>query len=342
MASDVGKQPPVPSIPESTELTDATTTESSNPLIRRFTVTRVKEQAIRFLLFLCALLSVGTTVGILLVLVTEAVVSIGPDTAFFQEVSVKEFFTETRWTPQFAEKHFGVLPLLAGTFLIAGIAALIALPLGLSSAIYLNEYASPRTRAFIKPTLEILAGIPTVVYGYFALIFVTPHLLRPILQDWLGFEVDVFNAASAGIVVGIMVLPMVSSLSEDSLRAVPRGLREAGYALGSTKFEVSVKVVLPAASSGIVASFLLAISRAVGETMAVTIAAGMTPSMTLNPLRSVQTMTSYIVNVSLGDTPAGSIGYKSLYAIALTLFCFTLAMNILSQFVLRRYREVYE
>lgn len=313
-----------------------------NLLLRRFSPIRAKELVIRFFLFLCALLSVATTVGILFVLVTEAVVAVGSNTAFFQEVSVREFFTETRWTPQFTEQHFGVLPLLCGTFLIAGIAALIALPVGLASAIYLSEYASPRTRDFIKPTLEILAGIPTIVYGYFALVFVTPYLLRPIFQDWLGFDVDVFNAASAGIVVGIMILPMVSSLSEDALRAVPRGLREAGYALGSTKFDVSVKVVLPAASSGIVASFLLAASRAVGETMAVTIAAGMTPALTLNPFRSVQTMTSYIVNVSLGDTPAGSIAYQSLYAIALTLFCITLAMNVLSQFVLRRFREVYE
>ena len=313
-----------------------------NLLLRRFSPIRAKEQAIRFGFFLCALLSVATTVGIIFVLVTEAIVAAGPNTAFFQEVSIKEFFTETRWTPQFAEQHFGVLPLLAGTFLIAGIAALISLPVGLASAIYLSEYASPRARGFIKPTLEILAGIPTVVYGYFALVFVTPYLLRPIFQNWLGFDVDVFNAASAGIVVGIMILPMVSSLSEDALRAVPQGLREAGYALGSTKLDVSVKVVLPAASSGILASFLLAVSRAVGETMAVTIAAGMTPALTLNPFRSVQTMTSYIVNVSLGDTPAGSIGYQSLYAIALTLFCITLAMNILSQFVLRRFREVYE
>lgn len=311
-------------------------------LVRRFSPIRTKELAIRYLLFLCALLSVATTVGIIFVLVTEAVVAVGPNTAFFQGVSVREFFTETRWTPQFAEQHFGVLPLLVGTFLIAGIAALIALPVGLASAIYLSEYASPAARDFIKPTLEILAGIPTIVYGYFALVFVTPYLLRPIFQDWLGCDVDVFNAASAGIVVGIMILPMVSSLSEDALRAVPRGLREAGYALGSTEFDVSVKVVLPAASSGIVASFLLAVSRAVGETMAVTIAAGMTPALTLNPFRSVQTMTSYIVNVSLGDTPAGSIAYQSLYAIALTLFCITLAMNVLSQFVLRRFREVYE
>lgn len=326
-----------------TPVTTASASRSPQSLTRRFSARRAKEQAIRFALFLCALLSVATTLGIIYILVTEAAIAVRPgSTAFFQDVSLKEFFTETRWTPQFAEKHFGVLPLLAGTFLIAGIAALIALPIGLASAVYLSEYAGPRARALIKPILEILAGIPTVVYGYFALVLVTPYVLRPIFQDWLGFEVGVFNAASAGIVVGIMILPMVSSLSEDALRAVPQGLREAGYALGSTKLDVSARVVLPAASSGIVASFLLAISRAVGETMAVTIAAGQTPALTLNPFRSVQTMTAYIVNVSLGDTPAGSIGYKSLYAIALTLFCITLAMNILSQFVLRRFREVYE
>jgi len=314
----------------------------SKSLAKRFTWARAKEQLIQWLLFLCALISVATTVGIVFVLVTESVFSIGPDKAFFQEISAKEFFTGTQWTPQFANPQFGVLPLLAGTLLIAGIAAIIALPVGLAGAIYLSEYASPRARELIKPVLEILAGIPTVVYGYFALVFVTPYLLRPIFQDWLGFEVDIFNAASAGFVVGIMILPMVSSLSEDALRAVPGGLREAGYALGSTKFDVSTKVVLPAASSGIVASFLLAISRAIGETMAVTIAAGQTPLLTFNPFRSVQTMTSYIVNVSLGDTPVGSVGYKSLYAIALTLFGITLAMNILSQVVLRRFREVYE
>ncbi|MEC9097108.1 MAG: phosphate ABC transporter permease subunit PstC [Planctomycetota bacterium] len=303
---------------------------------------RVKEQAIQLILLMCALLSIFTTVGIIYVLVSESIVGVGDNSAFFQEVSAKEFFTDTQWTPQFREKHYGVLPLLGGTLLIAGIAALIGLPVGLASAIYLSEYASPRTRNIIKPILEILAGIPTVVYGYFALVFITPYVLRPIFQDLMGFNVDVFNAASAGIVVGIMIIPMVSSLSEDTLRAVPRGLREASYALGSTKFDVSVKVVLPAAISGILASFLLAISRAVGETMAVTIAAGQTPALTMNPFRSVQTMTSYIVNVSLGDTPVGSMGYKSLYAIALTLFCITLVMNFLSQFIMRRYREVYE
>ncbi|HUG20266.1 MAG TPA: phosphate ABC transporter permease subunit PstC [Planctomycetaceae bacterium] len=322
----------------------ATNVDKQTPrsLARKFSLQRVREQAIAFTLFLCALLSILTTVGIIYVLVTESIMGVGESKAFFQEVSLKEFLTDTQWTPQYQEKHYGVLPLLGGTFLVAGIAALIGLPIGLFSAVYLSEYASPRARNCIKPILEILAGIPTVVYGYFALVFVTPYLLKPIFQDWLGFEVSVFNAASAGIVVGIMIIPMVSSLSEDTLRAVPRGLREAGYALGSTKFDVSVRVVLPASISGILASFLLAIARAIGETMAVTIAAGQTPALTMNPFESVQTMTSYIVNVSLGDTPVGSMSYKSLYAIALTLFCITLAMNFLSQIIMRRFREVYE
>lgn len=310
-------------------------------LVRRLSWSRAREQLIRLVLASCALLSVGTTVGIIYVLLSEAVYSFGDELAFFQQISFTEFFTETRWTPQYADKHFGVLPLLAGTFLITAIAALIGLPVGLGSAIYLSEYASARTRRFVKPVLEILAGIPTVVYGYFALVFVTPWLLRPLFQDLLGFDVDMFNAASAGVVVGIMIIPMVSSLSEDALRAVPRSLREAGFALGSTRLDVSGRIVVPAAFSGVVASFLLAISRAVGETMAVTIAAGQTPGVTLNPFRSVETMTAFIVNISLGDTPAGSIEYKSLYAVALTLFCLTLAMNIFAQTILRRFREVY-
>lgn len=303
---------------------------------------RVREQFVLWAMFLCALVSVLITVGIVFVLVTEAVVGVGGETAFFQQVSVTEFFTETRWTPQYAEKHFGVLPLLTGTFLVAGIAASIGLPIGLASAVYLSEYAAPRTRRTVKPVLEILAGIPTVVYGYFALVFITPHVLKPLFTGLFGIEVDVFNALSAGIVVGIMIVPMVCSLSEDALQAVPRGLRVAGYALGSTKFDVSTKVVVPAAFSGIVASFLLAIGRSIGETMAVTIAAGQTPVLGTNPLKSVETMTAYIVNVSLGDTPVGSIEYKSLYAVALTLFCITLVMNMLAQVVLRRFREVYQ
>jgi len=281
----------------------------------RRTWTRTREQLIKFTLLLCALLSILTTVGILYVLLSNAVYSPNKNTtAFFQEVSAWDFLTDTQWTPQYEQdRHFGILPLLIGTLKITGIAAIIGLPIGLAGAVYLSEYAAPRTRNTIKPTLEILAGIPTVVYGYFALIFITPYILRPIFSDLLGFEVKIFNAASAGIVVGIMIIPMVSSLSD-----------------------------VPAALSGIIASFLLAISRAIGETMAVTIAAGLYTSTSLSPFEPSQTMTAYIVNVSSGDTPVGSIEYKSLYAVAFTLFLATLAMNILSQWVLKRFREVYQ
>ena len=227
---------------------------------------------------------------------------------------------DTRWTPQFEEKHFGILPLISGTFLVAGIAALIGLPIGLAGAIYLSEYASPRTRNIVKPILEILAGIPTVVFGYFALVFVTPYVLRPIFHGLFGLNVQYFNAASAGIVVAIMIIPIVTSLSEDALRSVPQALREAAYALGSTKYHVSAKVVVPAALSGMLASFLFAISRAIGETMAVAIAAGQTPALTLNPFRSVETMTAFIVNVSFGDKPHESLDFKALFAVAMTLF----------------------
>ncbi len=300
------------------------------------------EGIIESLLFACALVSIATTFGIILVMFSESVFSLTGGKAFFQEVSFWEFFGSTKWSPQFADKHFGVLPLLCGTVLIAGIAALTGMPLGILGAIYLSEYATPRVRNWVKPFLEVLAGIPTVVYGYFALEFITPYLLKPFFEGLLGFDVDGFNALSAGIVVGIMIVPMVCSLSEDALRAVPRSLREAGYALGSTKYDVCVKVVVPAATSGIVASFLLAISRAIGETMAVVIAAGQSPVITMNPLKSIQTMTAFMVNISLGDTPAGSIEYKSLYAVGLTLFFLTLVMNILSQWWMHRFREVYQ
>jgi phosphate transport system permease protein len=286
--------------------------------------------------------SILTTVGIIYVLVTETLIAVPPHEAFFQLVSPWQFFTETRWTPQFSDRHFGILPLLCGTFLVAGIAALIGLPIGLAGSIYLSEYASPRTRNKVKPILEILAGIPTVVFGYFALVFITPYLLRPVLTGLFGWDVQIFNAASAGIVVGIMIIPIVASLSEDALRSVPQALREAAYALGSTKYHVSTRVVVPAALSGILASFLLAISRAVGETMAVAIAAGQTPALTLNPLRSVETMTAYIVNVSFSDKPHQSLDFKALFAVAMTLFAVTLAMNLLSHLVMRRYRETYQ
>lgn len=314
---------------------DALAAKKRQALVRTWTVARVREQLIRTALQVCALLSIVTTAAIIIVLLVETY-------EFFRSVSIVEFFTDTRWSPQYADKHFGIWPLICGTFLVAGIASLIGIPVGLGSAIYLSEYAAPRVRSILKPVLEILAGIPTIVFGYFALAFVTPYVLRPIFQTVLGMDVDIFNAASAGITVGIMIIPTISSLSEDVLRAVPRGLREAAYALGSTRFDVSTRVVVPAALSGIIASFLLAIARAVGETMAVTIAAGQTPRLTLNPFRSVESMTAYIVNISLGDSPAGTIEYKSLYAVAMTLFVITLSTNILSQFILRRFREAYQ
>ncbi len=288
-----------------------------------------KERAIRGVLFACGGVSILTTAGIVVVLVWESL-------GFFTEVSPWEFLTGTKWTPLFKPQNFGVLPLVAGSMLVAVGASLVALPVGLASAIYLAEYAPARARKVLKPILEILAGIPTVVYGYFALTFITP-LIRHVFP-----ETGVFNAASAAIVVGIMIIPMVASLSEDAIFAVPRSLREASYGLGANKFETVTRVVVPAALSGIVASFILAISRAIGETMAVTLAAGATPKLTVNPLESIQTMTAYIVQVSLGDTPFGTIEYRTIFAVGLLLFAITLSMNILSRIILRRFREVYE
>ena len=316
--------------------------KAANHLKKQLSLVRVQEWVVKGMLLGCASLSLVTTLTIVYMFITEAVIGIPPHTAFFQDVSLADFLTDTQWSPQYSEKHFGILPLLCGTVVIAGIGAVIGLPIGLAAAIYLSEYAKPKLRRIIKPLLEILAGIPSVVYGYFALVFVTPYVLRPIFQTMLGIDVDIFNAMSAGIVVGVMIIPTVCSLSEDTLRSVPRGLREAGYALGSTKYDVSLKVVVPAAFSGIVASFLLAISRAIGETMAVTIAAGQMPRLSLNPFRSMETMTAFVVGISLGDTPAGTIEYKGLYAVAFSLFVITLAMNILAQWVMKRFREVYE
>jgi len=298
------------------------------------------ESQIQNVMLMCASLSILTTVGIVFVLLNESVYNVTGGTAFFQEISAWKFLTGTKW--HWDSGDFGVLPLLTSTMQVALIGGLVSIPLGLASAVYLSEYASPRTRRIIKPTLELLAGIPTVVYGYFALIFITPYVLRP-LFGLVGLEVGVFNGLSAGIVVGIMIIPMVASLSEDAIRAVPQSLREAAYALGSNRFDVSARVVVPAAFSGIMAACLLAISRAVGETMAVVIAGGQnTNGLAVNPLREVFTMTSYIVNVSSSDVDAGSLEYKSLYAVALTLFCMTLVMNILSQWIMRRFRETYQ
>ncbi len=290
---------------------------------------RARERWILALLVGASIVSILTTLGIVGVLVFESL-------SFFAAVSPIEFLTGTRWTPLFRDQSFGVLPLLLGSLLVAGGAALVALPIGLASAIYLAEYAQDRVRRVVKPVLEVLAGIPTVVYGYFALLYVTP-ILRSI---WPSTEV--FNAASASIVVGIMIIPMVSSLSEDAMSAVPRALREGAYALGATKYEVATRTVVPAALSGIIASFILAISRAIGETMIVTIAAGASPNLTLNPLESVQTMTAYIAQTSMGELPHGSIEYQTIFAVGLTLFGITLLMNIISGIVLRRFREVYE
>jgi phosphate transport system permease protein len=288
-----------------------------------------RERWIGALLVGFSAVSIFTTIGIVLVLMYESL-------AFFREISPITFLTGTEWSPQFTSRQYGVLPLVTGSIVIAAIAAAVALPIGLLAAIYLSEYARDGTRRVLKPVLEILAGVPTVVYGYFALTFVTP-ILRTI---WPSTEF--FNALSAAIVMGIMIVPMVSSLSEDAMAAVPRALREGAYALGATKYEVATRTVVPAALSGIIASFILAISRAIGETMIVTIAAGAQAKLTLNPLESMQTMTAYIAQTSMGEASHGSVEYRTIFAVGLLLFAITLLMNIISIFVLRRFREVYE
>jgi phosphate transport system permease protein len=279
-------------------------------------------------LFLSALLSIGTTIGIILVLTIETV-------AFLRQVPIVEFLTGTEWTPLFAVPRFGVLPLVAGTTLVSLIAMLVALPMGLLSAIYLSEYASGGVRRVVKPVLELLAGVPTVVYGYFALLFVTPLLQRfiPALSG--------FNALSPGIVMGIMILPLVSSLAEDAMRGVPRGLREGSYALGATKMQTSLRVVVPAAFSGITAAFILAVSRAIGETMIVAIAAGQQPRLTFDPTVPVETMTAYIVQISLGDTPQGTLQYRTIFAVGMLLFIGTFGLNLVSAWLRERFREEY-
>jgi phosphate transport system permease protein len=301
------------------------TTETRTQTLRAQRRLVVQERVISMTLLTCGVISILTTVGIVAVLISQSA-------GFFAEVSPVEFLTGTRWSPGLRPQSFGILPLVNGTLLIAAGSSIVAVPIGLATAIYLSEYASTRTRRIVKPILEILAGIPTVVYGYFAIMFVTP-ILRSVFP-----QTQIFNAASAAIVVGIMILPMVSSLSEDALSAVPRSLREAAYGLGATKFEVSTRVVVPAALSGITASFILAVSRAIGETMA----AGLEPKMSLNLLESIETMTAYIVNVSLGDTPYGSLEYRTIFAVGLVLFVITLGLNLLSQRITRRFREVYE
>lgn len=273
----------------------------------------------------CAALSIGVTFGIVGMLLYE----LG---GFFQEVPITEFLTDTQWTPLFAEKHFGILPLLAGTFLTSAIALIFAGPTGLLVALLMSEYLNRRIRSYLKPILEILAGIPTVVYGYFALLFVTP-LLQRIIPDLMGF-----NAISPGIVMGIMILPIIISLCDDAFVAVPRSLREAAFALGASRLEVATQVVLSAASSGVVSSFILAVSRAVGETMIVAIAAGQEPRLTFDPRVAIETMTAFIVQVSLGDTPTGTLEYRTIFAVGAALFLLTLGLNLVAYMISRRYR----
>ena len=281
-------------------------------------------------LFLCAVLSVVTTVGIVVVLLAEAI-------PFFTHVNIIDFLTGTEWRPLFANKSFGALPLLSATAFIAGMAMAVAFPIGILTAIYLSEYAPSGLRDTIKPALEVLAGIPTVVYGFFVISFIAPTIVRPIFQSE-----TIFTALGASLAMGIMLIPMVASLSEDAMRAVPNGLREGAYALGANRFEVSTRVVVPAALSGIVAAGLLALARAIGETMIVTIAAGGIPNLSANPLEPMQAMTAYIMEVASGDTARGTVEYRSIFAIGLLLFIFTLGLNLIARWFIGRFREVYE
>jgi phosphate transport system permease protein len=280
-------------------------------------------------LFACAALSILVTAGIIGVLVFETV-------EFLREVPIGEFLLGTEWTPLFFNKKFGVLPLVVGTALVSAVAMAVALPAGLLSAIYLSEYAPNRVRRIVKPVLELLAGVPTVVYGYFALLFVTP-LLQRVFPGMAGF-----NALSPGLVMGVMILPLVSSLSEDALHAVPTGLREGAYALGATRMQTTIRVVVPAAMSGISAAAILAVSRAIGETMIVAIAAGQQPRLTLDPTVPIETMTAFIVQVSLGDTPVGTLEYKTIFAVGMLLFLGTFALNLFSNWLRERFREQYQ
>jgi phosphate transport system permease protein len=287
------------------------------------------ETVIKGVLALCALVSVATTLGIVAALFIPAF-------EFFQTVNFVDFITGTEWAPLFLQKSFGVVPLIVGTLSVTFWACLVAIPLGLGSAIFLSEYARPRVRKTLKPALELLAGIPTVVYGYFALTFVTPQL-----RD-IGIQVSVFNALSAGLVMGVMIIPTVASLSEDAMTAVPRDLRDGAYALGSSKLQVSTRIVVPAAVSGIVAAFVLGISRAIGETMIALLAAGQQPNLTFDPRQAIETMSAFIAATGAGDVPTGSIEYKTIFAVGATLFAMTLVVNTVAIRLVRKYREAYE
>jgi phosphate transport system permease protein len=293
---------------------------------RRFSL---KERLIEGFLFLAASSSIFITVAIVVILIRESAL-------FFETVPLSVFLTDTMWTPLFAQPRYGIMPLLCGTLLSTFVALCVAIPIGLTAAIYLSEYANPKFREIVKPLLELLAGVPTVVYGYFALLFVTPMLQATILPDLPGF-----NILSAGLVIGIMIVPYVSSVSEDAMRSVPMILREGSFAMGATRFQTAIRVVLPASVSGVAAAFVLGISRAVGETMVVAIAAGQQPNLTLNPLEPAATVTAYIVQVALGDLPHGEIGYQSIFAAGLTLLLITLFFNIIAYVLRKKFREAY-
>lgn len=294
----------------------------------RLTVKRVRERVIEFLLFLAALSSIAITVGIVGVLLYES-------EQFFKHVSIIDFVTDTQWTVLFADPHYGIMPLVTGTIVTSAVALLVALPLGTIIAVYLSEYANPKVREVLKPILELLSAVPTVVFGYFALLFLTP-LLQRVLPNLPGF-----NMLSAGIVIGIMIIPYVSSLSEDAMKAVPVHIREGSYAMGATRLQTAFRVLIPSAFSGIASAYVLGFSRAVGETMIVAVAAGTQPNLTLNPMEGAATITAYIVQVSLGDLPHGSIAYQSIFAAGLTLMCMTLVFNIAGYLLRKRFREIY-
>ncbi|HEX8158976.1 MAG TPA: phosphate ABC transporter permease subunit PstC [Solirubrobacteraceae bacterium] len=309
----------------------ASTLEAPRTLVLGASRRRTGEALIRALLFCAALLSVLTTLGIVFSLSKETI-------AFFGDVGIGKFLTGTEWSPLFADPKFGVLPLVTGTLLLTAIALVVAIPLGLGTAIYLAEYAKPRTRKILKPMIELLAGVPTIVFGYFALTYFTPEVLNGLL----GLDVPVFNALSGGIVMGFMVLPTVASISEDAMSAVPGSLREGAFGLGANKLQVSLRVVVPSALSGIVAGIVLGVSRAIGETMIVLIAAGQQPNLTFDPRESVETITTFIAATAKGDIASGSTAYKTIFAVGMTLFVMTLAMNAIAIRFVRRYRQVYE
>lgn len=304
---------------------------SSNKISPRFARNRfrnLKELAIEVILFLTALVSVATTVGIIWVLVSESV-------HFFENVPIIDFLTDPVWTPLFEDAHFGIMPLLAGTLTTSLVALIVAIPLGTIIAIYLSEFASSKTREIVKPFLELLGGIPTIVYGYFALVVITP-ILQIIFPTLPGFSM-----LAAGLIMGVAIVPYISSLAEDAMRAVPMSIREGSYAAGATRFQTATRVVFPAALSGVLSAYILGISRAVGETMIVAVAAGMQPNLTMNPMEPAQTISAYIVQVALGDLPHGSIGYQSIFAAGLSLMLLTLIFNVMGHMIRKRYREVY-